>query len=465
MNIKEAGFTSKDIEKGLQLVANQLSKRTKMKVRLCKHKSYFANSNGEFYGIHFLVGDSSDPIELRLNMEKGTFNTNKITTFDIWYNVKNLQDVNASLEGYNILQVLEELSYLLVNPKEIENIREKVNRTDFNDWVNDLRISDEYLVNSKKIKLFKEYLVYLDQKQLQKVSSPTFNNILHVFLDKKGKSNIYNRLRKKKAKPDKKLLSPENQALLDFVENELENSIEDNLDDFKTDIKIVAKDKGNLNKFNSVVGLGPKGLGKTMAAQEALANVPKKDKGYIRAEFKSPGDFYKFLYNNRERIIIIDDSDPLIKKNSKFRVHLLAATDIGKARKLSNPNPFDSEMKSTNNPTGRYEQQFTFLGSLIFITNLPLNKIDEAFASRAYINVVEGSQESIFLMLEQNLAKWYPDVKESVRNEALQFLVDFGGWIGNIDFRMYGRSLTYFSSEDFEVAKVICLKKIKKGLL
>jgi hypothetical protein len=249
-----------------------------------------------------------------------------------------------------------------------------------------------------------------------------------------------------------------------FTMKETLNMVED-------DVRMLMNCREKVNKPNLMILLGPAGLKKTTLVRETLRNM-NVNYAYVRGEIKSPTTLYKLLFQHRDAregksVLVIDDSDQLIKKNSKFMSMLLAITDKGNNRRISCLNNFDSDIKSTRNPEGRYPQSFIFNGTIICISNLPITKLDQAFRSRAVINVIEASSEAVIDEVERDKENHYPEIEEVIKNRTIKFLrevvVNFPDY--RIDFRTYQKALEYFDNYSKDKAEAIIVRKIEQGII
>jgi len=461
--LNESGLS--DLGRGFPLLATQIKKRIGKPVYLSPIVSNYKNDYGKYSSVIMLIYPRT---VLRFNILLGkNLISGKIQSVDIIYDdekYKGIPNITLMLDDHNIIQTIDEIVEYLKDPRFNEStIIEKLDnlQSDFLSWISDNKIFDDYLVNSKKLSLYNEYATYAKNNNKSIPSIPTFNLTMDNYLKSKGLENKYSRLRKVKPKKDIKLLSPEAKDLLNFVDNEMGKSLDENIEELKDDISILTKGLGDLSFRNLLIVTGEAGISKTSSVKEALEGT---NYAYFRGGIKNLGDFYKVLYANNGRLLVIDDSDSIIKKNSVFRPLLLGMTDKGDKRRLSYVNSFDKDIKSTSNPDGKYPQNFVYEGALICITNLPPPKMDEAFKSRAILNIVESSDESVLQSIEDNLDKYYTGIDIEIKKEVLKFLKEFYQVATRIDFRLYELCLMYFSSlPNIELARARCLKKIKSG--
>lgn len=244
-------------------------------------------------------------------------------------------------------------------------------------------------------------------------------------------------------------------------------TLKESLNILKDDIRMISTNIGKPESPNLLIVIGDTALSKTDTVKRIL-NDEKIDFGYLRGTIKSEGDFYKLLYKNNGRVIVIDDSNPIIKKNSKFNSYLLAITDRGEGNKLiSYVNNFDPEIKTESNPNGKYPQHFTFDGSIICISNLPLKKLDDAFKSRAIMNIVTATNDDVIEVIEEKKNNYYTSISSGIKDTAILFLKELATTQKKyiINLRTYQHVLDYFNRFDHDRAKEILLVKINQGIL
>jgi len=243
-------------------------------------------------------------------------------------------------------------------------------------------------------------------------------------------------------------------------------SLKDSLQLLEDDIKMIVKCVGKIDRPNLLIVLGDTGTSKTETIRNILIEN-KTDYAYLRGDIKSPSDMYKLLYKNNGRLIVIDDSNLIVKKNSKFMSYLLAITDRGANKRITCLNNFDPDIQSSNNLNGKYPQNFIFTGSIICISNLKLTKLDDAFKSRAIINIIETTNEDIIIEVERKLDLYYVEIPMIVKKISLDFLKKVTENVKRykIDFRTYQKVIEYFNLYEKEKAEAIIYKKIEQGII
>lgn len=173
---------------------------------------------------------------------------------------------------------------------------------------------------------------------------------------------------------------------------------EEQLEALKTGMKLLMS-----NATNAMFVGGRGGTGKTQTIEDMLHEAGKEDgDGYFKITGSAtPVGIYRILYNHRRDIVLFDDSDSAFN-DQEGRNLFKAASDTKKVRKISwmkggknfvDPADFDEDNEDETLP--RY---FEFTGKIIFISNLPLNKLDPdgALRTRGYVMNVDPTNEEIY---------------------------------------------------------------------
>jgi hypothetical protein len=157
------------------------------------------------------------------------------------------------------------------------------------------------------------------------------------------------------------------------------------------------------NATNAMFVGGRGGTGKTQTVEDMLHAAGKKDgDGYFKITGSAtPTGIYRILYTHRRDIVLFDDSDSALN-DQEGRNLFKAAADTKKVRKISwmkggknfvDPNDFDEDADDDTLP-----RHFEFTGKIIFISNMPLNKLDPdgALRTRGYVMNVDPTNEEIY---------------------------------------------------------------------
>jgi hypothetical protein len=173
---------------------------------------------------------------------------------------------------------------------------------------------------------------------------------------------------------------------------------EEQLKDLESLMKLIIK-----GRSNALFVAGRGGTGKTQTVETELAKAGLQDgEGYFKnTGSASPYGIYSSLFRNRKGIILFDDCDSALA-DQEGRNLIKAATDTKKSRKIAwNKKSSimipekdyielsDDYSRDVHDDKGNqlYPASFEFLGRIIFISNLKLDKLDpdKALRTRGYI--------------------------------------------------------------------------------
>jgi len=169
--------------------------------------------------------------------------------------------------------------------------------------------------------------------------------------------------------------------------------------------------------FNALFVAGKGGTGKTQTVERVLAaNGLSDGHGYFKnsGSASAPG-IYTLLYHHRNEIILFDDSDGALGDQDARNI-LKSATDTKKVRKINwskkaswvfDPEQVDAE--AYEDDLQMAPKYFEFTGRIIFISNLPLDKLDPdgALRTRAFVINVDPTDEELF----QHMGEILYDIK------------------------------------------------------
>jgi hypothetical protein len=174
---------------------------------------------------------------------------------------------------------------------------------------------------------------------------------------------------------------------------------------------------------NALFVAGRGGTGKTQTIEDTLeANGLADGNGYFKITGSaSPIGIYTALYKNRTGIVMFDDCDGALESQDGRNI-IKAATDTKKIRKIAwgkkSAGMFDPEDEPAkgedaegedglDDDDDRIPRHFQFTGRVIFISNLPLNKLDPdgALRTRAFIISIDPTPEEMFERMGEILHK------------------------------------------------------------
>lgn len=226
---------------------------------------------------------------------------------------------------------------------------------------------------------------------------------------------------------------------------------EDQLEDLKALITLTVK-----GASNALFVAGRGGVGKTFTVEEQLNKLGLRDgDGYFKQTGSaSAAGIYRLLFQNRKSIVLFDDADGALA-DQDGRNLIKAATDTKKVRKLAwaknAKNLVDGdEITDAQIDAGMLPTAYEFTGRVIFISNLPIDKLDpdRALRTRALMISVDPTDQEVLdfmrkivdkIPLEDGLS-----LEHGEREEVIT-LID-GGNKADLNIRKLVRSLNIRAS-------------------
>jgi hypothetical protein len=214
--------------------------------------------------------------------------------------------------------------------------------------------------------------------------------------------------------------------------------------DFMTDFVNMVADRTSA----SLLVTGEGGLGKTFTVNKALASGGLKNAGELvgfgsddnltEAQsrklytvvkgYSTAKGLYRTLFENRNRIVVFDDCDSVLRDPVALNL-LKGALDS-----------YDKRIISWNAETSGDDdlpRSFEFKGGVIFISNLPIFKIDQAVRSRAIcVDLSMTTAQKIERMEAIILTEEFlPDYDADTKRAALTFLETMKDEAKELSFR------------------------------
>ena len=184
-------------------------------------------------------------------------------------------------------------------------------------------------------------------------------------------------------------------------------------------------------KIRSMIVAGSAGTGKTYEVMKALLNEEKEDPTFYHKTIKgtiSPIALYIQLYEARDGVLILDDSDEAFSDQESLQL-LKAATESNKTRLVS-----DTKLSRALEENG-IPQSFVFNGCVVVLTNTNLEGARqskaphyEAIMSRAhYINAILATPREKLIRIRyviesSDILSGY--VEEENHSQIIQFIED-----------------------------------------
>lgn len=180
----------------------------------------------------------------------------------------------------------------------------------------------------------------------------------------------------------------------------------------------------------SAVISGSGGLGKTHSVRKALEESGLSDissaiasgdesinrnnsfvviKGYSTAK-----GLFRNLFENNNGVIVLDDTDSVLKDPVAINI-LKAALDSYETRIIS----WNADMRDDDLP-----RSFIFTGRVIFISNLPESRIDQAIRSRSAVIDLSMTLQEVVDRMTVMVAEddFLPEFDADIKQDALAFI-------------------------------------------
>jgi hypothetical protein len=166
---------------------------------------------------------------------------------------------------------------------------------------------------------------------------------------------------------------------------------------------------------NGLLLAGQPGIGKSRIVTTCLdeAGLLKGFDWEKRKGRASPMGFYQVLVDYKDKILIFDDYDAILKKEDGVNM-LKAALDDEPVREIA----YDSPALDTKG----YPRIFEFRGKIIFISNLRLSQIDPAVYSRCVKRDLVLTPEEILARMYELLPLMSPDVSVGDKIKVIEAL-------------------------------------------
>lgn len=203
---------------------------------------------------------------------------------------------------------------------------------------------------------------------------------------------------------------------------------EEQLDSLKTGMKLLMA-----NATNSIYLAGRGGIGKTQTVEDELHAAGKTDgQGFFKVTGSaSTAGIYRILFQNRKEILLFDDSDGALADQDSRNL-FKAASDTKRVRKISwqkggktyvDPDDYDWENEGEQDELPR---SFEFTGKIIFISNLPLNKLDPdgALRTRGFVINIDPFDYELIEFMKKIAPKMPLEVDYTLSDKDREEVVD-----------------------------------------
>lgn len=188
--------------------------------------------------------------------------------------------------------------------------------------------------------------------------------------------------------------------------------------------------------MKSAIVVGEGGLGKTFTVMARLAKNGLKELSVHAEDFEvgstldggasktsfvvvkgysTPKGLFRTLYENRNRLVVFDDCDSILRDDVAANILKAALDSYDKRIVTWNAESFgESDLPKS----------FEFTGAVIFISNMSMHKIPQAIISRSAPADVSMSRAEIIARMRQIVkeGEFMNDVEMPVKLEALEFI-------------------------------------------
>lgn len=421
------GFSSSSANKVDSLIKSYLEKKIGEKFTKMPGVEEFSNDIESGYGIRYFYGTKS----VRFNW-RSSINVMSLHSVDLWdgHSIGSSKHIEFA-EDSSIVKMLPTIVDIMLNPGA---------HITFAIPVDDLKEDVQLIAEAKSLDVWEEVIIALKNPKnvgvkywdiINGIGSRSKNIISTIremypdAFEKDGRTILYtgkldiddvisrrneiiddvggvqvkitNGFSKEEYKIPKEVQAMEDEGLEKL-------SYEEQLNDLSVLMKLLLR-----GASNSLWICGKGGIGKTHTVEAGLADHGLRDgSGYFKnTGSASPIGIYKLLFRYRDGIILFDDSDGALADQDSRNI-LKAATDTKKVRKLvwnkesrnmADPDEIDPEDETDT----RIPKYFEFTGKILFISNLPMNKLDPdgALRTRGLIIDISPTTEEVFQFMEK----------------------------------------------------------------
>ena len=160
----------------------------------------------------------------------------------------------------------------------------------------------------------------------------------------------------------------------------------------------------------------------------AIGSKVNKSKSYTVVKgYSTAKGLYRTLFENNGMVIVFDDCDSILKDDVAKNL-LKGALDSYSKRYIS----WNADMRDDDLP-----RSFEFTGSIVFVSNMNLEKIDQAIRTRSLVvdlSMTEGQKLERMEVIAKS-DEFLPEVNDIAKGLALEFLKSNLGKIPNMSLR------------------------------
>jgi len=183
----------------------------------------------------------------------------------------------------------------------------------------------------------------------------------------------------------------------------------------------------------SLVVTGGAGTGKTHLVKQTLSDmglVESTDFVHFKGR-ATPAGLFITLYENSDKIIVLDDCDSVFKDDDAVNI-LKGALDSYDSRKIS----YITSKSLKDTYGAEIPRHFEFTGRIIFISNIDQSKLDEAIRSRSFVADIDMTQDQMFTRIEQLMPNMETRIPIVAKKQALQLMKELNAEFNGLDVNL-----------------------------
>jgi hypothetical protein len=445
---ESAGFSSKKVEAAIDLIISYLGNKIGSIEKMPGIEEYVKADGEKGFGLRYFTGKKS----FRFNwIRKGNYTS--VHSVDIWDGSTFYPNYNIDTEGLSLVKILPKLVTLIKHPKigkhsltessEVAFLLMEAKKTfdeiydEIVEWLDER--GDDPFLGSDIARLsggtrglqvvFQMIRTYKNKFKVEPKGKRTYytfkgttssldkDTVLAELGGKEGKDSPSKKDEKLEVKPGQKEKITSAEIKKIEAEEREKNRIpyEQQLADLKELVTGVVK-KGI---SNAIFLTGKPGTSKTYTVEKTLKELGLED-GHGMAKItttSSPSAMYRSLFDYKDTIILFDDADSALD-DVEGRNIIKSATDTKKVRKLMWPKTvgwtFDPDRPPKDEEDedawyekkigeGFYPKYFYFTGKVVFISNLPVKKLDPdgALKSRAFVLDIDPTRDELAAFMKK----------------------------------------------------------------
>jgi len=222
------------------------------------------------------------------------------------------------------------------------------------------------------------------------------------------------------------------------------------LEKYKNIVKYIKLIHNGNTKINSVIIEGETGLGKSTLVKAILKEI--KINFVFYNSYSTPLSFYKNVYLNRDKTLLLDDIEGLFKDRKGISI-LKALLNTDEVKFIR----YDSTSEKLDVPS-----EFIFNGKMIILSNDIHKHIDDALISRGIYRKVNFTFKEILDIAKSIIKFHHKNLKEKEVKEILNFIKENADVTTiNFNFRTINKIVDFYKF-DKQNWRELALEEIPK---